>query len=342
MKKIIWQARAKITADSFRDRRLSPMANGGNAYDYYAAEALTRAFDVEMSQASLFAEGGSLWAYWRRMQADRYVADAVICDPYPTVFGTRVPGIRYIGIIHHIDDDLSRSSVKHDWFVRFLKLRLPSLHGVVTVSKFWKKYLEDLGCRQVRIIYNSFDPVEFQVSDQEKAAFRSRYGLTADRPIVYIGNAKRQKGVYEVYEALKDKPYQLVMSGTRNQAPDLPARYMRVDGKEYLTMLAVSDVVLTFSILTEGWTRVAHEALLCGTPVVGSGIGGMRELLEGAGQHISPETSGIAAAVDDALRNREVLAKRGLEYVRQFDMEYFRSAWMRTVSELIDNQAATR
>ena len=45
-------------------------------------------------------------------------------------------------------------------------------------------------------------------------------------------------------------------------------------------LLQAASVAVTMSKFNEGWCRTAHEAMLCKTPVVGSGMGGMGELLE--------------------------------------------------------------
>ena len=51
-------------------------------------------------------------------------------------------------------------------------------------------------------------------------------------------------------------------------------------------LLSCCDIVISFSEFPEGWNRVAHEALLTKTPVIGSGQGGMNELLNKSGQII--------------------------------------------------------
>ena len=58
---------------------------------------------------------------------------------------------------------------------------------------------------------------------------------------------------------------------------------MKLSFQEYLILLKASTVVLTMSLFKEGWCRVAHEALLLGTPVIGSGAGGMTEVLAQGG-----------------------------------------------------------
>ena len=100
-------------------------------------------------------------------------------------------------------------------------------------------------------------------------------------------------------------------------------------------MLFRSDVVVTFSKMIEGWNRIAHEALLCGTPVVGSGVGGMKELLDGAGQLIAGTENDLAQAVGEVLSRKKEFVECGQPYVRQFTMDYFRNAWVGAMESLI-------
>ncbi|MBK9543792.1 MAG: glycosyltransferase family 4 protein [Bacteroidetes bacterium] len=338
MKKIIWQTKTHLVSDSFRNHQLSSVANGGNAYDFYSAESLCGKYDIEMSDAALLQAGESTLSYWRRMRRDVPLADAIICEPYPIVFGRRIAGIKYAGMIHHIDDVLGKSSVKHSWYFGRLKRRLSKLDMVITVSSFWKSYLENIGCKSVRVIYNSFDTDLYRVEPEIVSNFKSKHGIPTDRPMVYIGNASRQKGVYEVYEKLKDEPYFLVMSGPQNHAPDLPVKYLKIDHREYLALLTASAAVITNSKMIEGWNRIAHEALLCGTPVVGSGVGGMRELLEGAGQLIASNDSELPAAVKELIQNRTTYSASGKKFVSKFDMHYFRQSWLTAMEELMERK----
>jgi glycosyltransferase involved in cell wall biosynthesis len=151
---------------------------------------------------------------------------------------------------------------------------------------------------------------------------------------VYIGNASRAKGVEEVYRALKDSPYTLFMTGhTRDTA--IPVPCFNLERRDYLCMLKASSVVLTMSVMLEGWNRVAHEAMLCGTPVVGSGSGGMRELLVSGGQAIYPGGPGLAEVTAAVINRRAELGPRGYEYVRHLDLPYFTRAWVQLAEDLL-------
>jgi glycosyltransferase involved in cell wall biosynthesis len=273
--------------------------------------------------------------YWIRMRKVRQVADVVIREPFPVVFGRFIKGVKYVGMIHHIDDTLSRTSMHHRWYFNRLKKRLTALDMVVTVSDYWAGYLKGIGCRNVRVIYNAFDPEEYRVSSSLVETFKRKHGIPFDRPVLYIGNASRQKGVHTVYEALKDNGYHFIMSGPDNRASDLPVQYLRLDRNDYITMLHACSVVVCMSAMVEGWNRIAHEALLCKVPVVGNGSGGMMELLLGGKQEIAGNAEVLKVLIDKVISNRDRYADDGYRFVSQFDMNYFQREWQNAVASLL-------
>ena len=66
----------------------------------------------------------------------------------------------------------------------------------------------------VEIIYNPFDFKEFTFSDDDIDKFKIKYQLSG-KPIIYLGNCQKAKGVVEAYEALKGLDAHLVTSGTK-------------------------------------------------------------------------------------------------------------------------------
>lgn len=326
MKKILWQSKSQLVFDSFYERRLLPGANGGNAYDVHTLNVLAEKYPVSVSEDAVLKKGESLLVYWNRMRNVKPVEDVIIMEPYPVVFGKRYKGKIHIAMIHHIDDHLGSSTIKHRWYFNRLKKKLREMDVVVTVSSYWKNYLESMGCKSVKVIYNSFAPDQFVHTDSELKKFRHQYGLPENKPVLYIGNATRQKGVYDVYEALKNREYYLVMTGETNLAEDLPVHYLNLGKKEYTQLLATADAVICMSKMVEGWNRIAHEALLSRTPVIGSGSGGMKELLDRAGQ-LTASPAQLAEAVSTILLHKESFAQRGFEYVSRFDQKYFSEEW---------------
>jgi glycosyltransferase involved in cell wall biosynthesis len=104
-------------------------------------------------------------------------------------------------------------------------------------------------------------------------------------------------------------------------------RHLDLAFREYVCLLRAAEVVVTMSRFKEGWNRVAHEAMLVGTPVVGSGMGGMRELLRGGGQIVCEDPARIADSVDRASRSRAALGPAGQRYARAFSDERFAREW---------------
>ena len=138
--------------------------------------------------------------------------------------------------------------------------------------------------------------------------FKRRFS-SEEKPILYLGNCQRIKGVVEAYEQLKDLKVHLVTSGRKEV--DLPILNLNLDYRDYLLLLKSSSVVITMSKFKEGWNRTAHEAMLCKTPVIGSGLGGMKELLEGGNQIICENFSDLKERVSYVLDHPE-LGETGL------------------------------
>ena len=80
-------------------------------------------------------------------------------------------------------------------------------------------------------------------------------------------------------------------------------------------------------LIEEGWSRVAHEAMLCKTPVIGSGTGGMRELLEGGNQIICNNLKNIPEAVKEVIKHKKKYGSDGYDFVNRFDTCYFYKEW---------------
>lgn len=84
----------------------------------------------------------------------------------------------------------------------------------------------------------------------------------------------------------------------------------------------------------EGWDRTVHEAMLCKMPVIGSGMGGMREFLEGGRQIICEGMSKLNYYADIAMKNRKELGGKGYMFAKAFTIDKFQSDWRRALEEL--------
>lgn len=325
--KISWQTRSEVLFDSIDKAALSPKANGGNAYDFQAAMALSSSFNLETDAASVYTRSDNPLSYWWRMSRHLPGGTHRILEPYPIVFGTGFDKTFNIAMIHHIDTNAESGGIKYKWFYNRLFDRIRHFDKVITVSAYWKEYLKAKGCTNVEVIYNSFEPNDYQFTEAELLQFRTSNGFSNEKPLIYIGNAAPGKGVYQTYQALKDSDYQLVMTGGSNKAADLPVTFLSLNSTDYRKLIASCDVVLAMSNMMEGWNRVAHEAMLSKTPVIGSGSGGMRELLQGGKQLITQEFKELPELVEHCLINKHSLAESGYTFVSKFDNAYFKNAW---------------
>lgn len=247
----------------------------------------------------------------------------------------RIQG-KNIALIHHIDFSQTKFPFKIiDLFLeKLLYYGLKKADIIVTVSNYWKKHFLEKGYRNVQRVYNCFDLSGFNISDEEVSEFKKKYQLEG-KPIIYLGNCQKAKGVLESWEALKDLDVYLVTSGepmVKTQSLNL-----EIEHKDYLRLLKASSIVVIMSKLKEGWSRISHEAMLLRTPVIGSGRGGMKELLEGGKQIVCPDFSSLKEKVEYLLNHpeaREKMGEQGYNFAKEFTIEKFKEDWLKVVNQI--------
>jgi len=263
-----------------------------------------------------------------RGQKDLWVRnfDAILTMPYDQTEG------RNLAMIFHIDHSFQPLLIQLVMGVleKIFYRHLRQADAIVTISKYWQDHFVSRGYTNVHLIYNAFDVDSFRFDEEEIDQFKRKFRLD-QKPIVYLGNCQRIKGVVEAYEQLKHLDLHLVTSGRREV--NLPAMNLNLDYRNYLLLLKSASVVLTMSKFKEGWNRTAHEAMLCGTPVIGSGLGGMRELLEGGEQLVCDDFRYLREKVGEALHHPEV-GQKGYAFAAQFGMDRFRESWLKLMDEL--------
>lgn len=320
----------------FIDRR----AGGGFVYNTEAREVLTRDFDLE----NVVIEDNYLgfryfkpfvW-FWQILRS-RIDGDILIEESFDTlIFPLFRKNIQKVALIHHIDN----SSLSIFFYpIMFLAEKLfyknvRNFNAVVVVSEYWKQHFLNKGCRNVTKIYNSFDLDDFSILPERIQDFKERHKLVG-KPIVYIGNCHKSKGVIESYEALKDLDVFLVTSGERRVS--IPAINLNLNYQDYLCLLKSSSVVVTMSKFKEGWCRTAHEAMLLKTPVIGSGVGGMQELLEGGKQIVCKDFASLKGQVEHLLQSektRDEMGNNGFAYAQKFTKETFVQGWLSLIDSL--------
>lgn len=231
------------------------------------------------------------------------------------------PEPKQVVIAYHYDTAYSHPLVKlhHSWGLKSMIASRNNIHKVIVIAKYWQDFYANLGFKNIELLYCSFDLSQFEIPESEVESFKERYQLNGKK-VVYIGNAQKKKGADFVYEALKDTDYFLITSG--NSDIDLPVLNLKLKHRDYLCLMKAAGLVVTYSQFKEGWNRVAHEAMLLKTPVIGSGSGGMGELLSGGGQGICSNPADLKKSIDLLYGNKD-LGIQGYEFARQFTIEKF-------------------
>ncbi len=252
--------------------------------------------------------------------------DSVITMPFDRTKGKNV------AMVFHIDHSFQPPFLKPSFKIleEIFYHHLKKTDAIVTISKYWQTHFQERSYPNVHLIYNAFDMAPFHFVGEEILEFKRRFKVEG-KPILYLGNCQRIKGVVEAYERLKDLKVHLVTSGRKEV--DLPILNLNLDYRDYLLLLKSSSVVIAMSKFKEGWNRTVHEAMLCKTPVVGSGLGGMKELLEEGHQIICEDFDDLKEQVSYALDHPEI-GEKGFEFAKQFTIEKFNDAWIRLIETL--------
>lgn len=175
-----------------------------------------------------------------------------------------------------------------------------SADGIIAVSAQMKRDVMDLyGVSEdrVRIIYNGIDP-DFYQPIFDAQLLRSK-GIDPERPFVlFVGRITRQKGIAQLIKALPliDARAQVVLCAGAPDTPEIAAEskaaieeVQRVrEGivwipdmmpHEQLRVLYSHAALFVTPSLYEPFGIINLEAMACGTPVVGSAVGGIPEII---------------------------------------------------------------
>jgi len=136
---------------------------------------------------------------------------------------------------------------------------------------------------KIKVLNNFLDPVKLKIyQNTENNAQRQDY-------YCYVGRLSQEKGVTDMLEAASRLPYRLKVAGGGPLEAELREKYASCPNIEFLGMLDAQGVVnvLTaakLSVIPSQWYEnnplSVVESLCAGTPVAGSQIGGIPELID--------------------------------------------------------------
>ena len=189
--------------------------------------------------------------------------------------------------------------------------------------------------KKVRLHWNSVDINKFKTTKENESKFRKElvheFNIAADKPIIlFVGNIIKRKNVDLLLEAKKqlNTKANLVVVGDGPLLEQLKAKAEKeyFDGNlenVYFTgsRTDVEDIIPSCDLLvlpsfTESFGLVSFglvliEALACGKPVIGSNVGGIKEIItDDVGLLIDPNDSeDLTKAIDRILTDKNLMEK---------------------------------
>ena len=267
---------------------------------------------------------GALDAFERslRMAKDRLDADLVHCHTWYTdmagFLAARLWGVPSILTIHSLEplrpwkvEQLGRAYHLSAWMER---TAIEQASAVIAVSEETRAdvlRLFDVTPERVHVIHNGIDLDEYRPATA--ADVLARHGIDADQPyVLFVGRITRQKGILHLLNAIPrlDPALQVVLCAGAPDTPEI-GREMEAGvaalGCErpgiiwIREMLSRPDVIQLYThaavfccpSVYEPFGIINLEAMACGTPVVASAVGGIKEV-------VVPEKTGLL--VDPGLR----------------------------------------
>ena len=304
------------------------LRSGGNIYDAYVYKILKKTHDItyHKSFTNYRSIGHSYLDLIYSALFNKSNKDEIdILDFFSaTGFLFRLKGKRVI-IFHHFDENENNKPKKYNYlFNRFIKNAENAT--VVVVSKYWYNFLKEKGVKDVQLIYNSFKN-ELYKPTLNKTDFYLKYNLE-NKPIIYIGKNSKSKtlNAYQTIQLLNSK-YNIITTGI-NKEFEGPIN-LNLNFSDYVDLLHYSSCTLLLTDFKEGWSRIAHESLLCGTPVIGNGSGGMHELLKETNQLIvNPSDKNIIIQnIDLIISENKRISKKEIIDISKYDWNYFNEQW---------------
>lgn len=224
--------------------------------------------------------------------------------------------------------------------LRYLSSQLPvsarrARHVVVPSNFVRSTVIERLGVapEKVSVVRHG---VEGSIGSQRTSAaeLRSRFGITASVVLAYPAITHPHKN-HEflcdlVAGPLRGRDVQVVFAGGEGRAHEALRRRiaeLRLDGVIKLVgrlddadrdgVIAMSSA-LVFPSTYEGFGAPVIEAMSLGAPVIASDRTALPEVVGDGGQVVGLDVAAWAAAVDDAITNRDEWVRRGRDRATQF------------------------
>lgn len=288
--------------------------------------------------------GHGTLAYFRHIRelVRKYHVRTIYIDSFPwhgpMPWMARLSGVRRI--IHTNGDGgvlRARSWKKALITLRNVVMSWPTTR-IITWSQFVRRQMVGVSPSKIELVYGGIDTARFAPDPAVRERWVKRFAIPASDVIIahiaFLKAIKRPQIVIQACSLLKRSgvSFQLFMAGDgemKSQLEDLCQKLAIEERVHWLgkwaepeSLLQASDIFVLASV-GEAFGFVTVEAMACGVPVVGTGIGATGELVEegitgllAAPDDASSFATALGRLAKDATLRRE-MAKQGPEVVRQ-------------------------
>jgi glycosyltransferase involved in cell wall biosynthesis len=282
----------------------------------------------------------SLILFWLHAQYILFFGKVDIAILSPWMLLIYPKRVSIICISHHYDPSVFRGirklyvKLSHWLFI----CQRSQVEVVVSCSKYWSSYYTKKGFKNAITIFNAFDieSMDSALTLTESSLILSRFGLIS-KEYLHLGSYGPSKGQKVAFKHLKK--FRLPMITTSSSKKVLiegmeDVKIIKANFNEYNILLKNAKATICMSEFKEGWCRVLHEAAIHGTPIMGSGLGGMSELLNIGG---FPASTADKLSNDFNLRVKDIsLSKDKINLYRAFTLKKFNETWRQCVLEILD------
>lgn len=225
--------------------------------------------------------------------------------------------------------------------------------AMITVCAALKDAIVGLGgtAHKITALRNGVDLELFRPEDRQQA--RAKFGVSGF-VLASVGNLIPTKGHQLVIEALQALPdAELLIAGRgphETEFRSLAVRLGVADRVKILGVLPQNELrwlysaadALVLASAREGWPNVLLEAMACGTPVVATGVGGIREIIAAPEAGEVMEDFSVKAVIDSVSSLRKTLPLRGAtrKYAESFGWAETTSGQVSLFNSIMENSRA--
>lgn len=301
---------------------------------FYTPKFGRRFYSVFMFISILIHSG-----FWiKRKKADIMFASWAFPDAVATSWLSKVFNTKFFFKVHGSDiNEFAKIKSRASQ----IKSAAQKALGIVSVSQALKQEMIDLGVAsdKINVIYNGVNHEKFSSFDNLNKTTPSNY-------ILYVGNLKRDKGIFELLNGFSQIHEQFPKLNLTYAGPGhlkeellLQATKLGIANKvkllgsvnhNDLPALMQNATLLALPSYNEGVPNVVLEAMACGIPVLTTSVGGIPEVIEESicGVIIPPNDNN---AVAQGLKT--VLTKSwSSEKIKQHSLQF---SWEKNKTQLI-------